>query len=92
MLYSFVNFADVVSTASLSLRIMTGEDWHHILRDTMVSGRGMWSTWRCGVGWVECGVEMEGGDGEWKVEMEKWGWRGSIVKGFVESRRMGVEN
>jgi len=35
-LFSFVNFADIVSSAVLSWRIMTGEEWHQILRDTMV--------------------------------------------------------
>ena len=45
-----------------------------------------------GVGWVECGVEMEGGDGEWMVGDGKVGVKGKQSEGIVESRRMGVEN
>jgi len=57
-LFSFVNFAGILPSAVLSWRIMTGEDWHQILRDTMVSGGlgfgvGAWGVtygWRIGSG------------------------------------------
>ena len=36
---SLVNFNDIFASLSSVIRVMTGEDWHHLLGDTMVSHR-----------------------------------------------------
>lgn len=35
---SRVNFDGTFSSFSIAIRVMTGEDWHHLLWDAMVSG------------------------------------------------------
>ena len=42
--FAIVNFGDVLRSLNLLIRVVTGEDWHTIFRDSMV---------RCGGG---CGV------------------------------------
>ena len=35
--FSFVNFARIQFSANLVIRVVTGEDWHTIFRDAMVT-------------------------------------------------------
>lgn len=35
--FSRVNFERPLSSFSIAIRVMTGEDWHHLLWDAMVS-------------------------------------------------------
>ena len=76
---SYLSFDNIFSVFSLGLRIMTGEDWHQILRDTMVRGGGM-EGWR---GEGGCGGKM-------RVEVE--GRRGKgLVRDWRKRERMEVQ-